>query len=126
MLCCEWLVLSFVFRSPFTSERSRTPNRDRDRMSSERKISSRSHRSRSRSRSRSPKRSKRREVTMHDTSLFSEMKKKSHLRAKLEARKSTKRDEFDDHSINPDGRKSSSSSEKGLFELNVPVPNQSN
>ena len=60
---------------------------------------------------------------MHDTSLFSEMKKKSHLRAKLEARKSTKRDEYDDHSINPDGRKSSSSSEKGLYELDVPVAN---
>merc|ERR1719510_2688782 len=31
---------------------------------------------------------------------------------KLEARKSTKRDEFDEHSVNPESRKSSSSSEK--------------
>ena len=105
----HWLFL----RSPFIRERSRTPNRDRDRVSSERKISSRSYRSRSRSRSRSPKRSKRKEFTMQDTSLFAEMRKKKHLRDKLEARKSTKRDEYDDHSVNPEGRKSSSSSEKG-------------
>ena len=50
---------------------------------------------------------------MQDTSLFAEMRKKKHLRDKLEARKSTKRDEYDDHSVNPEGRKSSSSSEKG-------------
>jgi len=49
---------------------------------------------------------------MQDTSLFAEMRKKKHLRDKLEARKSTKRDEYDDHSVNPEGRKSSSSSEK--------------
>ena len=92
-------------------ERSRTPNRD-SRVSSERKLSSRSHRSRSRSRSRSPKRP-RKEFTMHDTTLFAEMRKKKHLRDKLEARKSSKRDEFDDHSVNLESRKSSSSSEKG-------------
>ena len=59
-----------------------------------RKLSSRSHRSRPRSRSRSPKRPR-------------------NLRDKLEARKSSKRDEFDEHSVNQDSRKSSSSSEKG-------------
>ena len=77
-----------------------------------RKLSSRSHRSRPRSRSRSPKRP-RKEFTMHDTTLFAEMRKKRHLREKIDARKSHKRDEFDEHSVNPEGRKSSSSSEKG-------------
>ena len=51
---------------------------------------------------------------MHDTTLFAEMRKKTHLRAKLDARKSSKRDEFDDHSVNLESRKSSSSSEKGI------------
>ena len=99
---------TFFVRSPFMRERSRTPTRDRDRVSSERKVSSRSHRSRSRSRSRSPKRP-RKEFTTHDTSLFAEMRKKKHLRDKLEARKSSNLD----HSANLEGRKSSSSSEKG-------------
>ena len=50
---------------------------------------------------------------MHDTTLFAEMRKKKHLRDRLDARKSSKRDEFDEHSMNLEGRKSSSSSEKG-------------
>ena len=56
---------------------------------------------------------------MHDTTLFAEMRKKKHLRDKLEARKSTKRDEFDEHSVNPESRKSSSSSEKGTVAVVV-------
>jgi len=85
-------------RSPPPRDRSRSPNR----LSSDRKLS-RSHRSRSRSRSRSPKRSRKREsMSVQDTSLFAEMAKKKHLRDKLEARKVTKRDDFEDV---PDGRK---------------------
>ena len=90
-------------RTPSPPSRDRSPNR----ISSERKLS-RSHRSRSRS-PRSPKRSDRsrkREVALQDTSLFAEMRKKKHLRDKLEARtKSNKREDFEETVL--DGKKSS-------------------
>jgi len=88
-------------RSPL-GVRDRSPVRERSpnvakKVSGDRKSVSRSHRSRSRSPKRSGSSTRKRESTMHDTTLFAEMIKKKHLRDKLQARKSTKgREDFED------------------------------
>eukprot|EP00092_Neocalanus_flemingeri_P019589 GFUD01021221.1.p1 GENE.GFUD01021221.1~~GFUD01021221.1.p1 ORF type:complete len:1227 (-),score=286.33 GFUD01021221.1:356-4036(-) len=99
-------------RSP-VGVRDRSPVRERSpngpkKVSGDRKSVSRSHRSRSRS----PKRTERsgsstrkRESTMHDTTLFAEMIKKKHLRDKIQARKSSKRDDFDESQLPAENRK---------------------
>merc|ERR1719427_2233118 len=99
-------------RSPL-GVRDRSPIRERSpnvpkKVSGDRKSVSRSHRSRSRS----PKRTERsgsstrkRESTMHDTTLFAEMIKKKHLRDKLQARKSSKRDDFEETQLPAETRK---------------------
>ena len=114
-------------RSPYRdrSPRDRSlprspPYRDRSRSPGGRDRSQRSYRSRTRSRSRSPKRSDRsrkKDNAIQDTSLFAEMRKKKHLREKLDAKKISKRDDFEENVI--ETRKSTSSSEKGNFFCNL-------
>jgi len=100
-------------RSPL-GVRDRSPVRERSpnvakKVSGDRKSVSRSHRSRSRSPKRSSERSgsstRKRESTMHDTTLFAEMIKKKHLRDKIQARKSSKREDFEDHQLPTETRK---------------------
>merc|ERR1719427_548102 len=86
--------------------RDRSPQLQGKKLSSSRNSLSRSHRSRSRSPKRSGERGGsgrerggqggKRESAVHDTSLFAEMIKKKQLRDKLVARKSSKREDFDD------------------------------
>ena len=116
------------YRDRTPSYRDRSPPRDRSprtppsrarspaRVSSDRKMS-RSHKSRSRSpRSRSP-RSRGRDSSVSDTSLFAEMRKKKHLRDKLEARdlRKNKRDDYDENS--QDMKMSGSKSDRGEIHL---------